>query len=156
MEDSSRMYEFNDENKKKFKDLRDYMYRFYRERFHVEDTYLGQLRLDFGEEYQDLGVKYLMKDSTEEEVKSNIKRIVKKKEKNTEIGQVYRLFTTVSSENLKNIYEILSTHPLESRLKPVEDEVRKIQNLVDYCNDNLTSLSKKFKNSVKLIEKFDY
>ena len=156
LEDSSRMYEFNDENKKKFKDLRDYMYRFYRERFHVEDTYLGQLRLDFDEEYQDLGVKYLMKDSTEEEVKSNIKRIVKKKEKNTEIGQVYRLFTTVSSENLKNIYEILSTHPLESRLKPVEDEVRKIQNLVDYCNDNLTSLSKKFKNSVKLIEKFDY
>ncbi len=97
-----------------------------------------------------------MKESKEEEIKSNIKRIVKKKEKNTEIGQVYGLFITVSAENLKNIHEILSTQHQEKRLKPVEDEVRKIQNLVDYCNDNLTSLSKKFKNSVKLIEKFEY
>jgi len=144
--------------KKKYRDLRDYMYGFYRERYHVEETYMRPLRLDFNEEYQDMGVKYLMKESTEEEIKTNIKRIVKKKEKNTEIGQVYGLFVTVSAENLKNIHEILSTteYQAHNRFKRLEDEVRKIQNLVDYCNENLTNLSKKFKNRVKLVEKINF
>ena len=69
---------------------------------------------------------------------------------------MYGLFIIVSSENLKNIHEILSSQERADKLKPVEDEVRKIQNLVDYCNENLTSLSKKFKNRVKLIEKIEY
>ena len=133
--------------------MREFLYRFYRERHHVEDVYLRPLRIDFEQEYQDMGIKTLMKEIEEEEVKSTIKKLLKKQEKNTELSQIYRLFVTVSGENLKNIYELLR---LSKSPKEIEEEIEKIINLIKYCNESLFTLSKKFKNSVKHIEEINF
>jgi hypothetical protein len=100
-----------------------------------------------------MGVKTLMKEISEEEVKINIKKILKKQEKNTELSQIYRLFVTVSGEILKNVYEIFRVN------KPKDDmmkEIEKITSLIEYCNESLTVLSNKFKNNVKHIEEIKF
>ena len=59
------------------------------------------------------------------------------------------MYNTVTGEMLKNISQILREK------KPSEDlfnELKKEKALVDYCNQNLQELKKKFKNSVTFIE----
>lgn len=136
-----------------WKRIRDFILAFYRERYHVSDVYLTPLRVDFDEEYRDMGVKFLMKEITEEAAKISIRKIIKKREKNIELGQIYRLFTTISAENLKNIYEAVRTN-LSSDI--IFSEIEKIVNLTKYCNENLKILSCKFKNSVKYIEEIHF
>jgi len=133
--------------------IREFLYRFYREKLHVEEVYLRPLRTDFEEDYKDMGVKYLMKENTKQDVKASIKKIIKKKEKNIELDQIYRLFVTVSGENLKNIYEILRLSRPDNNMV---EEIEKIINLIKYCNESLNSLSQKFKNSVKYIEELKF
>lgn len=133
--------------------IRNFLFRFYRERHHVEGVYLPQLRVNFDREYRDMGVKFLMKEIEESEAKSSIRKIIKKKEKNIELNQIYRLFITVSGENLKNIYEAIRQSYPDTE---IINEIEKLINLTDYCNKSLNSLSGKFKNTVKLIDEIKF
>ena len=123
--------------------------KFYRMRGHVSDVILRKYPTDYQDQYTQMRVDFLMKRTTEEAMKDQIKKLIKKEEKNREVSQIYNMYNTVTGEMLKNISQILREK------KPSEDlfnELKKEKPLVDYCNQNLQELKKKFKNSVTFIE----
>lgn len=140
----------NDHENSLRRNFHDKTLRIYRMRGHVSDVLIRKYPTDFQERYTQMRVDFLLKRTTEELMKAEIKKLIKKEEKNKEVVEIYNLYVTVTGEMLKNINQMIKErHESDTVL----NELRKEHGLVDYCNTTLSVLKKKFKNSVTFIDK---
>lgn len=118
---------------------------------HVERVMLTATQNDFSDQLTDMRVRYLMKEASEEEMMTLIRKVVASREKNSEAGQVYQLYVTATDETLRNIEQILrDRRPYES----FKQELSKVDKLKEYCSERISSLRKLFGCSFKYIPDF--
>ena len=102
---------------------------------HVEIPYYPE---DIGNINQDLRVKYLLKEITNEQWSSLIQKNEKKMEKNHAVVQVLRMFTSVMTDMFNNI--------LSKKNKDISEIWSSMEKLKSYTNDNLSKINNRFNN----------
>ena len=123
-----------------------------RHKNHVDRVMLQRARNDYNEELTEMRVKYLMKEASEEDFMTLIKKVVTSREKNSEAGQVYQLYVTATEETLRNMEKVL----LDTRPHSVfEAEFTKVEKLREYCDERISELRKLFGCSFKYVGDFN-
>lgn len=120
-----------------------------RVRRHVQYVPIRRYTFNYDDEFTKMRVDFLLKRIDEEKMFQKVKKLIKLKDKNTEFLQIYNLFLTVSGEILKNLIQMIE---LERSEKDIEEEFKKIHNIVKYSNNELWILRNSFKNEAILIE----
>ena len=121
-----------------------------RSRRHVEFVLLRKYTYEYEHAFQQNRVDLLLNRIDEEILFQKTKKLIKMQEKNTEFLQIYNLYLTVSGEILKNLIQMIEEKKLESS---VQEEFKKVSNLIKYCNNELWILRNSFKNEATMIEK---
>jgi len=98
---------------------------------------------------KDLRIKYILKTTNEEAMKTQlIKRDTKWKKMNS-ILQIYELYSQVSEECLRTIYNVRT-------LKGIIDALKKKEKVRIYCNEALLNISKTYNQVVNFIRLSGY
>jgi hypothetical protein len=94
---------------------------------------------------KDLRIKYMLNETTEELMKTQlVKRDTKWKKMNS-ILQIYELYSQVAEEAMRIIYN-------DRTLKGIVDALRKKENVRIYCNEALLNISKTYNQVVGFIK----
>jgi len=94
---------------------------------------------------KDLRIKYILKETTEDLMKTQlIKRDTKWKKMNS-ILQIYELYSQVAEESMRTIYN-------ERTLKGIVDALKKKEKVRIYCNEALLNISKTYNQVVGFIK----
>ena len=94
---------------------------------------------------KDLRIKYILKETTEDLMKTQlIKRDTKWKKMNS-ILQIYELYSQVSEESMRTIFN-------ERTLKGIVDALKKKEKVRIYCNEALLNISKTYNQVVSFIK----
>ena len=121
---------------------------FVRFRNHFGRYDITRVNTNYQNKYTRLRVRYLLNDINLESLKKEIKKIIKKEEKDSQVLELYNLYYLVTGEILKNVNEMLN-----SNIEPekILQELDKSSNIKKFCNRKLEIISELFKNQVKLI-----
>ena len=94
---------------------------------------------------KDLRIKYILKETTEELMKTQlIKRDTKWKKMNS-ILQIYELYSQVAEESMRTIYN-------ERTMKAIVESLKKKEKVRIYCNEALLNISKTYNQVVGFIK----
>lgn len=94
---------------------------------------------------KDLRIKYILKETTEELMKTQlIKRDTKWKKMNS-ILQIYELYSQVAEESMRTIYN-------ERTMKAIVESLKKKEKVRIYCNEALFNISKTYNQVVGFIK----
>ena len=103
-------------------------------------------RCQLQDDNQDLRIKFIIKETTEKNMKTQLIRRNRKHKKETKILQIYELFSQVGGECCRNMSN-------DNRLENMIENWTKLERVRKYCNLELLKISTTFNQVVPLIDK---
>jgi len=110
-----------------------------RQIIHNNAVELPRFQIDHFQKNQELRIRYLRKELTEESFKKIIQRNDKKNKKNTEIAQVIQLSITTSTDIIYRIVNDLKNS--KSNNHHFNDLIAELNAVINYCNDIFKDIS---------------
>ena len=110
-----------------------------RQIIHNNAVELPRFQIDHFQKNQELRIRYLRKELTEESFKKIIQRNDKKNKKNTEIAQVIQLSITTSTDIIYRIVNDLKNS--KSNNHHLNDLIAELNAVINYCNDIFKDIS---------------
>jgi hypothetical protein len=105
---------------------------------HILHVDMHHYNIVAGEMYEQLRLKFLLKQITEKEWSTSIQKNEKKNEKNHAVVQVLRMFTTIMTDMFNNI--------LTKKNEEITNTWEEMEKLRNYTNENLLKIYNRFNN----------
>ena len=138
--------------------------------YHIQDITLTRYANNGGDEYRDMRIKYILKETDDQEFIKIISSKEKKREKNEEITYILELFRDVIRDIIFNVYNILKilkesqngsykTYDIiinNKKINPIEyfhTSLEEANVITNFCNEKFECISKNFKNVAPYIDK---
>ena len=116
---------------------------------HVRRVVIPRVNIDYHGMCEDMRVKFLLKEIDEPQMKLQLKKLIKKEEKNGEARQIYNLYLTVCEEILKNIIHTIDE---DGDTEIIVTQLGRVDEIKTYCNEKLSDVEYKFKNRTYKLE----
>ena len=110
-----------------------------RQILHIRHVEMPRFNVDHFEKNQELRVKYLCNEITEEELKILVQRNDKKHRKQTEILNVLRMLETTMTDITYRIMDDLKNSPTNEH--HFDELVKEVNELIEYCNNLFRDIS---------------
>jgi len=110
-----------------------------RQVLHIRDVEMPRFRVDHFEKNQELRVKYLCNEISEEELKNQVQRNDKKNRKNIEITNVLLLMETSMTDIVFRVLDDLDKS--EPNKNKFDEIIKEVDELIKYCNNLFKDVS---------------
>ena len=130
-----------------------------RQIIHYRFVELPRFQTDHVENNQDLRVKYLRNQISEEEFKFILQKNNKKTEKYREIYNIYILYVNTVTDIIYRFYNVISTNNYtqqadENSRVELKTILKEISTIIKYCNECLEQVSKTYNSTLIQIPNF--